>query len=127
MRRRLPFLVVVFVLATLGVLLHLGAFEIQGEAGRTIHVVFNYGEAVVWGIAGAWVFWRSRKQHRAARILGSVASAAFLAFGVSDLIETRTGAWYEPWWLLAWKAACVVVLVACLCVHARQSRRGGTR
>ncbi|MGF1635075.1 MAG: hypothetical protein ACFCVE_14580 [Phycisphaerae bacterium] len=30
-----------------------------------------------------------------------------LAFGISDLVETRTGAWYRPWWLLVWKGACV--------------------
>lgn len=32
-------------------------------------------------------------------------------FGGSDLVEARTGAWWKPWWLLVWKAACVVVLL----------------
>jgi hypothetical protein len=37
-------------------------------------------------------------------------AVALLAFGVSDLVETRTGAWYDPPWLLAWKAACVIAI-----------------
>lgn len=32
-------------------------------------------------------------------------------FGGSDLVEARTGAWWKPWWLFVWKAACVVVLL----------------
>ncbi len=40
------------------------------------------------------------------------AAALFAAFGGSDLVEARTGAWWRPWWLLAWKAACVAGLLA---------------
>jgi hypothetical protein len=126
MRRRLPFLVMVLLLVALGLLLYVGAFELPSEVAKTTHVFFNYGEAAVWGIAGIYVFWRSRKQHSAARILGRVASMAFLAFGVSDLIETRTGTWYDPWWLFAWKAICVLILLSCLGVYARHTRRGAT-
>ena len=32
---------------------------------------------------------------------------SFFAFGISDFVEIHTGAWYRPWWLLAWKATCV--------------------
>jgi hypothetical protein len=35
---------------------------------------------------------------------------ALAAFGGSDLVEARTGAWWKPWWLFAWKTACVVSL-----------------
>jgi hypothetical protein len=35
-----------------------------------------------------------------------------LVFGASDLVEMRTGAWWSPWWLFAWKAACVLLLLA---------------
>ena len=123
MRPRLPFLVLVLLVAVLGVLLYAGVFELSIEVAKTTHVLFNYGEAAVWVIVGLCLLWRSRKEHSVARILGRVASLAFLAFGVSDLIETRTGTWYEPWWLFVWKAACVVILLSCLCVYARHTRR----
>jgi peptidoglycan/LPS O-acetylase OafA/YrhL len=119
LRRRLPFLVVVLLLAVLGVLLFV--IELPPDVGRAIHAYFNYGEALFWGIAGVCVFRRSRKQPPASRSAGSVAAVAFIAFGVSDLIEIRTGTWYDPWWLFAWKATCVVTLVSCLLVHVRRS------
>lgn len=31
-----------------------------------------------------------------------------MAFGVSDIIELQTGAWWRPWWLLLLKAACLL-------------------
>jgi hypothetical protein len=36
---------------------------------------------------------------------------AFFIFGISDLIETQTGAWWEPWWLLLIKTLCVFVFL----------------
>jgi len=38
-------------------------------------------------------------------------SGAFLAFSVSDLIESHTGAWWRPIWLLVLKAACIAVFL----------------
>jgi hypothetical protein len=32
----------------------------------------------------------------------------FAMFGISDIIETQTGAWYRPWWLLLLKTFCVL-------------------
>ena len=40
------------------------------------------------------------------------------AFGVSDLVETQTGAWWRPWWLFVWNAGCVTGIVGLL-VRAR--------
>ena len=48
-----------------------------------------------------------------------------IAFGISDIIETRTGAWWRPWWLLAWKAACVFAFLWLLKRHVTR-RRGAT-
>lgn len=28
-------------------------------------------------------------------------------FGISDVVEAQTGAWWRPWWLLIWKGGCV--------------------
>ncbi len=50
--------------------------------------------------------WQS--QGRLCRIFARLA-AAFLVFSVSDVIESQTGAWWRPLWLLLVKIACVVV------------------
>lgn len=66
----------------------------------------NYVEACFWIVLGivTWI-----KQPRRA---GALLAVALLAFGISDLVETRTGAWYRPWWLLAWKTAFVAAILA---------------
>lgn len=51
-----------------------------------------------------------------------VAALIFVAFGCSDLVETQTGAWWNPWWLLLWKAACVHALLTVIILHRRQTR-----
>jgi len=40
-----------------------------------------------------------------------VAAINFVVFGFSDFVEMRTGAWWRPPWLPAWKAACVLVML----------------
>src|SRR5690606_34976038 len=45
------------------------------------------------------------------------------ALATGDIVETNTGAWWRPWWLLAWKAICVVLLVA-LVIRLIRGRRG---
>ena len=65
----------------------------------------NYVEASLWAGLGVVALWKGRGWWRV------VLCVALIAFGVSDIVETRTGAWYRPWWLLAWKAVCVMVLV----------------
>ena len=50
----------------------------------------------------------------------AVAAIAFAVFGVSDLMERHTGAWWRPWWLLAIKAACVAIFLILLLRHHRR-------
>lgn len=71
--------------------------------------LFNLVEATIWfafgvGLLGAATF-RPPGAH-----LGVQGGVAFLWFGVSDLVEMHTGAWFRPWWLLVWKALCILVL-----------------
>jgi len=70
----------------------------------------NLIEAGVWAllavVVGLYAL-RVRKPVRATLILLAV---TMLVFGGSDLVESRTGAWWRPWWLFVWKAACVLVL-----------------
>ena len=54
-----------------------------------------------------------------------VAAVAFALFGVSDLIETTTGAWWRPWWLLAWKCACLLAMLWLLARYVTRRRAGG--
>lgn len=73
----------------------------------------NYVEAALWVmIAAALAITGVRVPHR--RRLSCAAAIAFCAFGASDLVEARTGAWWRPWWLLVWKGLCIAVLLACL-------------
>ena len=86
-------------------------------------VYANYIEAGLWTVLGAGA------AAQAARCAGTVRrdllilAVDLIAFGVSDVVETRTGAWWRPWWLLAWKAACVGVMLALLANHLRRRRR----
>ena len=42
------------------------------------------------------------------------AAATLTLFGLSDIVEIQTGAWWQPWWLLVWKGACISGLVLLL-------------
>lgn len=50
------------------------------------------------------------------------AAITFIAFGFSDIVEARTGAWWRPWWLLVWKGACVLVFLLLLIGYIRWRR-----
>jgi len=36
-----------------------------------------------------------------------------ILFGVSDIIEVSTGAFWRPWWLLALKGTCLIGMATC--------------
>jgi hypothetical protein len=75
-----------------------------------LEVVFNRWESVLWFafalICACASLPRTAKSPRNLRIL----AIAFAAFGVSDIVESQTGAWWRPWWLLVLKTACVLVI-----------------
>ena len=73
---------------------------------------WNRCEAALWfafallcALKAAW----PRATRRSAL---AMLAAAFVVFGVSDLIEAETGAWWRPWWLAVMKGACLAVFVA---------------
>lgn len=74
--------------------------------------VFNSLEAVFWIVVGLAVWWKSRLSFRYHKI-GLVATFWFILFGISDIFEVFTGAWYRPVSLLIFKAICLVALVTC--------------
>lgn len=82
----------------------------------------NLLEAITWlGIAIALLL-KSRKVASNARLL-QVLAASFALFGVSDLIEIQTGAWWRPAWLFVLKVACVCVFAGCLWRYLRFKNR----
>lgn len=87
----------------------------------TFFVTANYLEAALWIVIGIGFLLHAMIKRGGASSL--VASVAFLLFGVSDLIETRTGAWWRPWWLLALKGACLAVFLVLLARHVAARRR----
>lgn len=87
----------------------------------TFHAVFNYGEACLWFILALSLAVRLRMTRPWRWLL----PCAFAVFGVSDLIEVQTGAWWEPWWLFLMKAACVLVFLLAWRAHRRQRRPHG--
>jgi hypothetical protein len=83
----------------------------------------NYVEAGFWttlGIAFAIAAIRRRGNVRRDCL---IASFTLVLFGLSDVVEADTGAWWRPWWLLFWKGVCVLILLL-LAIRAIQSSRG---
>jgi hypothetical protein len=70
------------------------------EAG--FWIVFGVGLAIA-GMRRGWAIAR----------LGLLSGTILVLFGVSDLVEASTGAWWRPWWLLTWKGTCLSGMVLC--------------
>lgn len=85
--------------------------------------VLNLVEAGLWIVLGLIAAWQAARRRSAIRRDLLLLAVALVAFGISDIVETRTGAWYRPWWLLLWKAACLAVMLALLVRHVRRRRR----
>ncbi len=79
----------------------------------------NAFELVWWPMFGASIAIRSRHASRPWRKLGFVAAFWLVRFGLSDGVELYTKAWWNPWWLLVWKAACIIALIICAAVRYR--------
>lgn len=80
----------------------------------------NYIEAGLWAVIGSAFLLITVMRPKDQRARAAIAGVAFLLFGVSDVVEARTGAWWRPWWLLAWKGLCLAVLFGLLREHLRR-------
>lgn len=83
--------------------------------------VFNTIEGVLWIAIGVGFLAGALRKSKSRDLL-LTSAILFLGFGASDFVETTTGAWYRPWWLLVWKASTVVALVVMYVLYRR--RRG---
>ena len=72
----------------------------------------NLVEAGVWFVFALVLFLYAFRRERRLRSTFWVLTVVIVAFGFSDLVEARTGAWWKPWWLFVWKAACVLLMLA---------------
>jgi hypothetical protein len=87
--------------------------------------LYNYIEIGIWCTIAAVVAFVALRRTGPVRRSGLLASVTLVAFGLSDYAEIRTGGeWWRPWWLLAWKAACVITLLGLLVISG--GRRGDT-
>ena len=92
----------------------------------------NLIEAGVWFLLGLVLLVHACRSPKRMRPILFALVTTLLLFGVSDLVESRTGAWWTPWWLFAWKAICVAALLLgflryyALVRRERQTTRGAS-
>lgn len=88
-------------------------------------ILANHIEACLWASLGAgFLLAALRPNRRALKLTGGL---TFLIFGASDWVESHTGAWYRPWWLLVWKGLCLAVLVPLAAREVALTRRARRR
>lgn len=68
-------------------------------------------EAGLWFVIAMVLFTKAARAAGKLRTVLGTLCASFLVFGISDVIEARTGAWWKPWTLLTMKIGCVLVLI----------------
>ncbi len=87
-------------------------FDVAEDAhAMSLFEIGNYCEAGLWAVIGVCFAAFAVRRSGALRGRLLLVAATFLAFGGSDVVEVQSGAWWRPWWLLAWKAACLLILV----------------
>ena len=91
-------------------------------ATNNLFLTGNYAEAVLWIVVAMLFGALTFREGRARRSGCACAPVVFLLFGLSDLVEVQTGAWWRPWWLLTWKALCVLSMLWLLWDHLRRRR-----
>jgi hypothetical protein len=69
----------------------------------------NLIEAGFWMLVSFVVLFKGLKSSGPVRRIYLMLAPAFFVFGISDIIESRTGAWWRPFWLLLLKGACVLI------------------
>ncbi len=77
------------------------------------HSVFNYIESVFWIIISLILFLKTRGKIKVKPEVRYIAVISFFLFGISDIIEVQSGAWWTPWWLLLLKFICILSFIFC--------------
>lgn len=93
-----------------------------------LETVFNAFEAGLWLAFAMIVFIRFRGADVTVRRVSRSIAAFFVLFGISDVIEMKTGAWWRPPALLVFKGVCLAGLTGCFVLmvrHHRTAKRSG--
>ena len=77
----------------------------------------NYIEAVIWGLFAGGFLINGKGTEKKSRRNSYIAAVVFFLFGLSDIVEVQTGAWWRPWWLFIWKASCVAAMLRLLLLY----------
>jgi hypothetical protein len=85
-------------------------------------VLSNHIEAGLWTVIGIGMAVGAVYQRGVVRRDCIVAAVTFAIFGASDLVEATTGAWWRPWWLLLWKATCLVAFLVLIVRYVRRRK-----
>jgi len=85
---------------------------------------FNHIEAVLWFVIAVVIFGMAlfNKSYRIYKRVMILASLFFFVFGISDVIEATTGAWWKPIELLVLNAACIIGLIYCYISYLKINR-----
>ncbi len=105
------------------ILLNSNPEEIANKA-KILEAIYrkgNYIEAGIWGIFAIGFCRVALKNTGKVRIQRMIAAVTFFLFGLSDIVEVQTGAWWHPWWLFLWKSVCVISMVILLIVYWRET------
>ena len=92
------------------------------QQARTPFGLANLTEALLWAVMALVCLIRGLTRPTS-RTVFYIAAVTLFLFGLSDVVEVRTGAWWSPWWLLLWKALCVVTLVTLVVASHALGRR----
>jgi len=84
--------------------------------------LFNSVEAGWWFLMAVLVLAAGRRFRGTTFRLRLVLALFFALFGLSDVIEVQTGAWWRPLGLLILKGVCVAGLLACSAIVFRNRK-----
>jgi hypothetical protein len=94
------------------------------EKAKLLEAIYqkgNYIEAGIWGIFAMGFTQAAIKNTGKIRIHRIIAAVTFLLFGLSDIVEVQTGAWWQPGWLFLWKSLCVISMISLLILYTRET------
>lgn len=123
---RVRLLILFLFLGALGAWLYFNASSADlAQKAQFLEAVYKDGNYIE---AGIWSFFALGFAIRAFKTSGKISHQAVMAavtfglFGLSDIVEVHTGAWWHPWWLLVWKVLCVMSMFCLLLVYIQESQ-----
>ncbi|MEM7013616.1 MAG: hypothetical protein AAF585_19260 [Verrucomicrobiota bacterium] len=73
---------------------------------------FNYIEAGFWAAMGCLILAPAFQKQLPYLRWNLPLAATLFAFGVTDLVEIKTGSWYSPWSLATGKIGCGILILS---------------